>query len=458
MAAEGGGGGGGGGAGEGFEERVKRLFGSRLFGDVPSSSFPAASWSVAAGDVERQRWARPSEARDEEEEGAAAERADTPCSSAFYDANGCLRGRRLRSKQDFEDDPEDDDEDEEDVRGEDHRKEEQDEEEEVRVSIGLDPTLDREEEEDKYDRAAFGKEDAAERVYMSEIMDEGINMSINTVVPDLLDDTIDEICGLSKDPRADLDAASARLREDNGSVKIGLRSPTQTKECPTAGMQAMRAQDIGVKPILKRKEEQADSKPRKRVRFNADVKEQPVDLLEHDEDSPMVPQSMDVVTTKGNSSMPSGVPDYVRNPSKYTCYTLETPESTDESNRRALADLHNLLGRSDPNKMQPETPAEIPSSVTFIPRKKSVDAMVVDEGPRFSGANPSLISAAAAVASDGTDQCEMDEDDPKASPPPLMQTNSKMNSRRYSFVTNIVFYCLFKNQLGEKQNIPAVHN
>lgn len=291
------------------------------------------------------------------------------------------------------------------------------------------------EEEDKYDRAAFGREDAAERVYMSEIMDDGMNMSINTVVPDLLDDTIDEICGLSKDPQADLGAASARLREDNGSVKGGLHSPTQTKECQTAGMQAMRAQDIGVKPILKRKEEQADSKPRKRVRFNADVKEQPVELLEHDEDSPMVPQSMDVVTTKGNSSMPSqapGVPDYVRNPSKYTCYTLETPESTDESNRRALADLHNLLGRSDPNKMQLETPAEIPSSVTFIPRKKSVDAMVVDEGPRFSGANPSLISAAAAVASDGTDQCEMDEDDPKASPPPpLMQTNSKMNSRRY---------------------------
>ncbi|KAE8772959.1 hypothetical protein D1007_54976 [Hordeum vulgare] len=437
MASEGGGGGDGSGTGEGFEERVKRLFGSHLFGDVPSSSFPAASWSVAAGDVERQRWARPSEARDEEEELAAAERADTPCSSAFYDANGCLRGRRRRSKQDFEDDPEDDDEDEEeDVRGEDRRKEEQDEEEEVRVSIGLDPTLDREEEEDKYDRAAFGREDAADRVYMSEIMDDGMNMSINTVVPDLLDDTIDEICDLSKDPQADFGAASGRLKEDNGSVKGGRLSPTQTKERPTAGMQATRAQDIGVKPILKRKEEQADSKPRKRVRFNADVKEQPVELLERDEDSPMVPQSMDVVTTKGNSSTRSearGVPDYVRNPSKYTCYTLETPESTDESNRRALADLHNLLGRSDPNKMQPETPAEIPSSVTFIPRKKSVDAMVVDEGPKFSDANPSLISAAAAVASDGTDQCEMDEDDPKASPPPppLMQTNSKMNSRRY---------------------------
>jgi hypothetical protein len=145
MAAEGGGGGGGGAAGEGFEERVKRLFGSRLFGDVPSSSFPSASWSVAAGEVERQRWARPSEARDDEEEGAAADRADTPCASAFYDANGCLRGRRRRSKQDFEDDPEDDEDDkEEEGTGQDGTKVELDEEEEVRVSIGLDPTLDRE--------------------------------------------------------------------------------------------------------------------------------------------------------------------------------------------------------------------------------------------------------------------------------------------------------------------------
>lgn len=436
MAAEGSGGGGGGGAaGEGFEERVKRLFGSRLFGDVPSSSFPSASWSVAAGEVERQRWARPSEARDdEEEEGAAADRADTPCASAFYDANGCLRGRRRRSKQDFEDDPEDDEDDkEEEGTGQDGTKVELDEEEEVRVSIGLDPTLDREEEEDKYDRAAFGREDAADRVYMSEIMDDGINMSINTVVPELLDDAIDEICGLSKDPRVDLGAASARLREDNGSVKGSPHLTTQTKECPTVGMQAMQTQDTGVKPILKRKEEQGDSKPRKRVRFNADVKDQTVELSEHDEDSPMVPQSMDVVTSKGNSSTSSqspGIPDYVRNPAKYTRYTLDTPETTDESNRRALADLHNLLGRSDPSKLQPETPVEIPSSVTFIPRKKPVDAMVVDEGPKSSDANSSLITPAA-VASDGTDQCEMDEDDPKASPPPLIQTNSKMNSRRY---------------------------
>ncbi|TVU14751.1 hypothetical protein EJB05_38244, partial [Eragrostis curvula] len=419
MAAEGGGGG-----QEAFEARVKRLFGSGLFDAVPGSS-----WSVASGDVERQRWARPSEARDEEEEvAAAADRGDTPCASAFYDANGCLRGRRRRRRQDFEDDlgelGEDDDEEEEDEEEERRKTAEEDEEEGVRVSIGLDPTLDREEEEDKYDRAAFGREDAADRVYMKDIMDDGINMSINSIVPDLLDDSIEEVYRFSKDPWADIRAASARLREDDGSAKDG--------DSRTIGMEAKKAEeDINVKPILKRKEEQIESKPRKRVRFDASVKDPESEISEHDGDSPMVPQSMDVVTEKENTSTPSespGVPDFVKNPSKYTRYTLDAADCNDESNRRALADLHGLLGRSDPNKTHHEAPVEIPSSVTFIPRKKSVDAMVVDEGPKTSDSNSSVMGMMAGGA-DETDQCEMDEDDIKASAPPQML--AKTSSRRY---------------------------
>ncbi|CAO2034830.1 unnamed protein product, partial [Urochloa humidicola] len=435
MAGEGGGGGGQ----EAFEARVKRLFGSRLFDAVPDSSFPAASWSVTAGDVERHRWAKPSEARDAEEEAAGeAGRGDTPCASAFYDANGCLRGRRRRSRQqEFEGnlDDLDEDDDEEDGEGERGRKAAEEDEEGVRVNIGLDPTLDREEEEDRYDREAFGREDAADRVYMNDIMDDGINMSINSIVPDLLDDSIEEVYRFSKDPRADIRAASARLREDDGSAKDGETHFTaQAKGLPTVGMQTKKAvEDVNVKPILKRKEEQADLKPRKRVRFDASVKDPESDMFEHDEDSPMVPQSMDVVTEKENTSTPSespGVPDYMRNPSKYTCYTLDVPETTDASNRRALADLHDLLGKSDPNKIHSDTSVEIPSSVTFIPRKKSVDAMAVDEGPRTSDSNSTVIGMVAG-ASDETDHCEMDEDDRKASSTPPMHVNPKASSRRY---------------------------
>ncbi|KAK3144907.1 hypothetical protein QOZ80_4AG0319540 [Eleusine coracana subsp. coracana] len=424
MAAEGGAGG-----QESFEARVKRLFGSGLLDAVPGSSFPDATWSVASGDVERHRWARPSEARDAEEDeaaAAAADRGDTPCASAFYDANGCLRDRRRRRKQDFEDDfgelGEDDDDDEEDEEERRKKTAEEDEEEGVRVSIGLDPTLDREEEEDKYDREAFGREGAADRVYMKDIMDDGINMSINSIVPDLLDDSIEEVYRFSKDPRADIRAASARLREDDGSAKDGDR---------TIRMEAKKAEeDINVKPILKRKEEQIEEKPRKRVRFDASVKDPDSEIPEQDGDSPMVPQSMDVVTERENTSTPSespGVPDYVKNPSKYTRYTLDAAGCNDESNRRALADLHDLLGRSDPNKTHHEAPVEIPSSVTFIPRKKSVDAMAVDEGPKTSDSNSSAIGTMAG-GSDETDQCEMDEDIKASAPAPV---NAKANSRRY---------------------------
>ncbi|KAG8081783.1 hypothetical protein GUJ93_ZPchr0014g46734 [Zizania palustris] len=393
--------GGGAGAGEGFESRVKRLFGSQLFDDVPGSSFPAASWSVASGEVERHRWARPSEARDEGE-GEGTDRGDTPCASAFYDANGCLRGRRRRRKQDFEgdlgglgdDEEEEEEEEEEENRGGGGKQQQQEDEEEgVRVSIGLDPTLDREEEEDKYDREALGREDVADRVYMNEIMGDGINMSINTVVPDILDDSIEEINCFSRDPREDLIAASSRLRECDVSAKGGPCSPAQTKESPTGGIQVMKTDDFNVKPILKRKEEQGDSKPKKRVKFAADVKDQQAELPEQDEDSTMVPQSMDVVT-ENNSSTPSespGVPDYVKNPSNYRRYTLDTTECNDESNRTALADLHNMLRRSEP-----EAPVEIPTSVMFISPKKSVDAMTVDKGPKSSGSNSSLIGLVAA--------------------------------------------------------------
>lgn len=291
------------------------------------------------------------------------------------------------------------------------------------------------EEEDKYDREAFGREEAADRVYMHDIMDDGINMSINSIVPDLLDDSIEEVYRFKKDPRADMRAASARLREDDGSAKDGdSHYAAQAKEFPNIGVRTKKAvEEVNVKPILKRKEERADLKPKKRVRFNANVKDRESDMFERDEDSPMVPQSMDVVSENESTSTLSaspGVPDYVRNPSKYTRYTLDVPESNDDSNRTALADLHDLLGRSGPNRVHSETPVEIPSSVTFIPRKKSVDAMAVDEGPRAIDSNSSVIGMVAG-ASDEPDQCEMDEDDSKSPSAPQMHTNSKTSSRRY---------------------------
>lgn len=129
---------------ESFEDRVKRLFGSQLFSAVPKSSFPTSSWSVADGEVERRQWNR-----DKGPDHDEPDRGDGPCSSAFYDKDGCLFKNR-RSKRDkwreFEGDlgdlDDDDEEEEEKERvGED---DEEREESEIRAGVGLDPALDNE--------------------------------------------------------------------------------------------------------------------------------------------------------------------------------------------------------------------------------------------------------------------------------------------------------------------------
>lgn len=124
-----------------FDARVKRLFGSRLFDNVPENSFPPSSWTVAGGDVERHRWIR--------EKPAGTDREDDPCASAF-DEGGCFaqksksarRDRKRRSKDDLDGF----DEEEEDTEGsgeeDDEANDEDREEQQIRASVGLDPTLD----------------------------------------------------------------------------------------------------------------------------------------------------------------------------------------------------------------------------------------------------------------------------------------------------------------------------
>lgn len=136
---------------ESFEVRVKRLFGSHLFDKVPSSAFSDKAWSVASGEVERHQWNRSSAAEDEEEEGGSAvDRGDVPCSSAFYDPEGCLaegkreRGERKGMKGKGGIGAEiDEEEEEEEGKGAAAEGDEEDERD-VRSSIGLDPTLDNE--------------------------------------------------------------------------------------------------------------------------------------------------------------------------------------------------------------------------------------------------------------------------------------------------------------------------
>lgn len=144
---------------ESFELRVKRLFGSHLFDKVPSSSFSDKAWSVASGDVERHQWNRSSAEEEEDgEESASAfavNRGDIPCSSAFYDPDGCLADMKSKKKKREEENPRNEkdqidadideiDDEEEEGKGKGGGEEGDEDERDVRSSIGLDPTLDHE--------------------------------------------------------------------------------------------------------------------------------------------------------------------------------------------------------------------------------------------------------------------------------------------------------------------------
>ncbi|KAJ6846168.1 RNA-binding protein 25-like [Iris pallida] len=414
---------------ESFEFRVKRLFGSKLFETVPSNSFPTSSWSVAGGEVERREWNR-------ERGGAADDREDAPTSAAFYEDDGCLarRSRRKKSaadrKREFEGAEEEDDdaeEEEEEERG-------VDEEKEIRDSVGLDPTLDNEDEEDEYDKAALCREDAGERMYMRDVKDHGPYLNLHAIIPDCLEEPSVEAHPLCKDPRADHFAASVRLKEDK-SVAENCPVPAHDRDRPSSGS-SMKITENGVtlKPILKRKEGGDDPKPKKRVRFDQECKDHDEEELQ---DFPMVPQCVEtsevpkIQTTPREES--AGVPDYIRNPTKYTHYTFDSESvNDDETNKQAFADFLNLVKRAKPGQSQPEFPVELPKSLTFTPRKKSVDVVPMDESPGNEKGKGQLSSCSVVIAA-GVDRddyvCEMDEDDAET---PVVEMNvSSRRARQY---------------------------
>ncbi|WOL00473.1 hypothetical protein Cni_G09186 [Canna indica] len=416
-----------------FDARVKRLFGSRLFETVPTSSFPMASWTVADGEVERQRWNR--------ENPDGVDREDDPCASAFEEG-GCFAkntrsARRDRNRRRFEDDPDDDEEDQE---GEDGPDGEYDhdggrEEREIRHSVGLDPALDYEEEEDEYDRTALNRDNTGDRVYMRDVKDHGPHLNFHTVVPDFVDDSSEEVHDFSRDPRADHFAACERLKEDKTTVESGHSSLPRINEEKTEDLHTKIAEDtIDVKPILKRKESQIDSKPKKRVRFDPSLK-----TTEEQHDSYMVPQAVVTeVDREANSQMPEGlpnIPDYLRNPTKYTCYTLDWSGDggDDETNKKAFEDFNNLVKRSNPDMH--EIPVELPKSITFTPQKKSHDAMSIDSGSGVTHEDSmkelealACTTGIAAGDSPENDAHEMEEDETSVAE---VSNHARKTGRRY---------------------------
>ncbi|KAJ4821880.1 hypothetical protein Tsubulata_018612 [Turnera subulata] len=364
-----------------FRVRVEKIFGS-LTAAPPSSdnqkatsSLQSTLWSLSGDKVERREWRR--DDSDPDAAAASRERDEMPCAASFDEMSRDRRRDKKRtnwSKAELEDDLDDLDDEEREEDDDDGRRVGDDcsDEWEIRSSIGLDRTLDNEEEEDEFDKVASGRENAGERLYMKSVNDQGSFLHFHNVIRP------NSLSGGAKDPRANHLAAETRLREDEAEAqKLNSdhdRDMEGVKERSEKPPVAGDGQEL--RSILKRKSGDSDSKSPKRVRFDPACK-----IVSKEEDVSGGSSAGDVGGEEGEImsgwDASSRVPDYLRNPSKYTRYSFESsPEVDERANTQAYMEFLKLVQCSKPTKL--ETGQEDASSglktVTFIPKKKPIEA------------------------------------------------------------------------------------
>ncbi|GFS34386.1 hypothetical protein Acr_00g0033730 [Actinidia rufa] len=183
---------------------------------------------------------------------------------------------------------------------------------------------------------------------------------------------------------------------------------------------------FNLKSILKRKENQTDPKAQKRVRFGSDCEEVASEGVKDLVMENRWTEEAKILQTSFLSQEYHGVPDYIRNPAKYTHYTFDSSSDIDEeSNQKACIDFLNQLKRSNSKEQQPDdTAVDLPKSVTFTPKKKLGDAFMVKNGNQFGQKQEDvgkesisqngcpLIGIAAGEACE-SEVCAMEEDEPE---------------------------------------------
>uniref|UniRef100_A0A5B7BGL2 U5 small nuclear ribonucleoprotein TSSC4 n=1 Tax=Davidia involucrata TaxID=16924 RepID=A0A5B7BGL2_DAVIN len=375
-----------------FRVRVDKAFGSLASSSSNASSSLSYLWCLTDEEIERREWNRERDNPDLEPEpypsnldGFFANQQKVPSQKKAMD----LRKELETDLHDLNDDYEDDDSNNDDgkqrggmslqqlVKPDDHNDEEWD----IRSSIGLDCTLDYEEEEDGYDKVAIVREMASDRLYMSDISDYVTDMNSYNELPDTLKDA-------TRDPRANHMAAKIRLKED--AEAAGNFDSLRVSDNPVRPIvdtqNNLSGDDVNLKSILKRKESCMDPESQKRVRFDPGYKNDSEEESKGAKDLAMEICSMEEASVLEKASIlpqdSSGVPDYIRNPSKYTHYTFDSSSDIDEeSNCKAYMDFLTLMKRSNTMESQPDgTSIELPKSVTFTPKKKPGDALTVKNG------------------------------------------------------------------------------
>ena len=272
------------------------------------------------------------------------------------------------------------------------------------------------EEEDRYDKQAIGKENQGDRVYMKDINDDGVEMDSCNVLPSRFGEYV-------RDPRANHLAARIRLKQDDEAAKKIDALHVSEKSAPEVGSGSGGGGDaVNPKPILKSKDKPLEHKSQKRVRFDPECDDRGNDDEHERRYVRMKASSMEEEAGSDQSSKAqefgSAVPDYIRNPSRYTRYTFDSDNDMDDkSNKEAYMSFFSQLKRS--NAAADDAVDDLPS-VTFISKKKSGDVTMgenemvskqkVDVGKEHRRA---FTVGIAAGDSENSDVCAMEEDEPE---------------------------------------------
>ncbi|KAL3830640.1 hypothetical protein ACJIZ3_019442 [Penstemon smallii] len=421
-----------------FRVRVDKIFGS-LGGGGNTASSPEANpslWSLTDEEIERRKWNRLNEEEeDDDDESGPSDLLDPLKSDLQLD----------------EDEEELDEEDEEEIDVEKKGKRRgdvtaiSDEDWDVQSNIGRDCTLDYEEEEDEFDKVAVGTDQTGDRIYMKDVKvaDYGIDeVSTYGELPN-------SFHVVTKDPRANHDAAKIRLKEDaeaTGEFDTSqISDDSVATNVETVDVKKRERGGENPKPILKKRDNMMDSRSQKRVRFLCDPKsssqnEEGASALTSGpcsgHDGEVREQVPDL------SQYTPGIPDYVRNPSKYTCYTLDSSDDMDDqSNKTAVMEFfQQLRNKSTDNASPVDTSVDIPKSITFTPKMKPKGDSIVKRSESEHNTGDNLKNKGWSVGFTAEDAQEsdvsaMEEDEPSL--PANMGSSLLKPGRQYRARTSI---------------------
>ncbi|KAL6568836.1 hypothetical protein OROHE_003577 [Orobanche hederae] len=404
-----------------FRVRADKVFGS-LGGNTASLVGVSSSlWCLGEEEIERREWNRNKEYADEEEDGDLESGplvVRNPLDSDLQNLSG-------------DEDEEEEEEDEEIDGGKKKRRRNNSSSDltsvheyfDVQSSIGCDCTLDYEEEEDQYDKVAVGAEEQnGDRLYMRDV--------------EIADYEIDELHeyvelpttfqSVVRDPRANCTAAKSRLKEDDAEAAgnfdtLQLSDDSAAINPETEDLKKRELDGGNPKPILKKGENMMDSRSQKRVRFIVDPNSRTQTHEDQQALETCVREDCAVQEHAPDLSLyTSGIPDYLKNPSKYTCYAFDSSDDVDDqSNQEAYMEFLDNVSRRNSDSSMDDLPVETPKSLMFTPRRKAGEGLVgkMSESHRNSGDDNAKIKRwsvgmTAEEISQESEVSAMEEDEP----------------------------------------------